>query len=98
MPQQFWDLTGEAKLLQMLLNADSRTHTLIYKDVINIRGGASINNLVLLHDSIDNRPHYQGCDIKPKSQVGETIPLPLGLYRLERSQELLDVYLQISPV
>ena len=71
-------------------------HTLIYKDVINIRGG-SINDLILLHDSIDNRLHFQGCNIKPKSQTGETILLPLDLYCLEWPQGLFDVYLQIGP-
>ena len=83
MPQQLWNLTGQAKLLQMLLDVGSRTHALIYKDVINIRGGCSVNNLVLFHDSIDNRLHYQGYDIEPKSQAGETIPLLLDLNRLE---------------
>ena len=80
--QLFWDLTGHTNLLQMLFDAGSRTHALIYKDVINRRRGGSINDLILLHDSIDNRPHYQGCNIKPKSQVDETILLLLDLYHL----------------
>ena len=64
--------------------------------IINVGRGGSIYTLILRNHSINDGLYDQGCNVKPKHQIGEAITFTLDFYCLEWLQGVFKVNLQIG--